>query len=84
MSRRGDETRPTTEKGSGMSTSAQRAANRRYSHKTKPILLRINPRRDGDIYRKLSSVDNMSGYIKGLIRQDIRNHTPMYTDSGRE
>lgn len=54
----------------------QRAAMRRYyhrsKHKFKNYCLRINKEEDEDIYARLESIENKQGYIKKLIRQDIR------------
>ena len=54
-------------------TEAHRQANKRYDEKnTKQIKLKLNYNRDSDILERLSEVDNMQGYIKQLIRADIK------------
>ena len=39
---------------------------------TRQIKLKLNRRTDADILSKLDSVENTQGYIKGLIREDIK------------
>lgn len=36
------------------------------------ITVRIDPRKDPDVARKLTEVENKTGYIKDLIRADIK------------
>lgn len=56
-----------------MTTEAQRRAKKKYNDKnTKLITLRLNLRTDKDIFRKLDEVESKQGYIKELIRKDIR------------
>lgn len=38
----------------------------------KQIKLNLNLKTDADIIEKLNSVDNVQGYIKDLIRKDIK------------
>ncbi len=38
---------------------------------TKQIKLKLNIKTDADILDKLSSINNVQGYIKSLIREDI-------------
>jgi hypothetical protein len=38
---------------------------------TTVITIKLNHRTDADILERLTSVDNRSGYIKQLIREDI-------------
>lgn len=38
------------------------------------IYLKLNLRTDADVLKKLDSVSNKQGYIKGLIRRDIYDH----------
>lgn len=53
---------------------AQKKASEKYDKaNTKQIKLKLNINTDKDILDKLSSIDNMQGYIKDLIRNDI-NH----------
>lgn len=39
---------------------------------TRQIKLKLNLKTDADILSKLDSVENTQGYIKGLIRDDIK------------
>lgn len=56
----------------------QRAAMRAYYHRSKHrfknYCLRINKEEDADIYNRLESIENKQGYIKSLIRKDIRQN----------
>ena len=51
---------------------------RTYSYKdydqlhTKQVKMKLNLRTDADILAKLNSVSNKQGYIKELIRRDIK------------
>lgn len=40
----------------------------------KMILLNLNTETDADVLGKLASVRNKQGYIKMLIRQDMKRH----------
>ena len=40
---------------------------------TKQILLKLNNKSDSDILEKLNRVDNKQGYIKRLIREDLKD-----------
>lgn len=54
-------------------TDAHREANKRYDQKaTRQIKLKLNLNKDSDILQRLDEVDNMQGYIKSLIRADIK------------
>ena len=60
-----------------MATSeAQKRAQKRYDELNKDkfrfIQLKLNRETDADIISKLESVENIQGYIKELIRQDIK------------
>ena len=60
-----------------MATSeAQKRAQKRYDELNKDkfrfIQLKLNREMDADIISKLESVENIQGYIKELIRQDIK------------
>ena len=70
---RSERIREPSEKGrDGMSTEAQKKATAKYdSANTKQIKLKLNVKTDADILSKLSSVQNIQGYIKDLIRKDI-------------
>ena len=56
-----------------MNSEAKKRANAKYdkSH-TKGVYLKLNIVTDKDILDKLSKIDNVQGYIKNLIRQDMR------------
>lgn len=52
---------------------ARRRAARKYqAANTKLLQIRLNFRTDQDILDKLSAEESMSGYVKKLIREDIR------------
>ena len=52
---------------------AQKDADRRYdATHTKQIMLKLNLETDADILKRLEEVENKQGYIKDLIRADIR------------
>ena len=56
-----------------MATEAQRRATEKYDKThTKQIKLKLNLVTDADILRRLEEVDNIQGYIKGLIRADMK------------
>ena len=55
-----------------MISKAQDRAMRRYRRKTTSVLVRINPETEPDVYRRIMSVDNKSGYIKELINKDVK------------
>ena len=63
-----------------MATSeAIKKAVRKYDKEhTKQILLKLNKRTDVDILCKLDTVDSKQGYIKGLIRDDIKKGEQNY------
>ena len=53
-------------------TDAQRRAKAKYkSNNVKKILLEFYPS-DADLYEKVQEQPNKQGYIKGLIRKDIK------------
>lgn len=61
-----------------MASEAQIFASMKYdAANTKRISLKLNKKTDKDILNKLSSVDNMQGYIKGLIRRDMHKEKPL-------
>ena len=41
---------------------------------TRQIHLKLNLKTDADILKKLNSVDSKQGYIKNLIREDIKKN----------
>lgn len=59
-----------------MTTDAQKRAQKRYDEANKDkfrmIHLKLNRDTDAEIVAKLESVDSIQGYIKELIRADIR------------
>lgn len=56
-----------------MATESQRKANRKYDkNNTKQLMLKLNLKTDKDILEKLDSVNNKQGYVKNLIREDIK------------
>lgn len=56
-----------------MTTEAQRRANRKYeAENTRQVHLKLNLRTDEDVLEKLDIVPNKQGYIKELIRADLR------------
>lgn len=58
-----------------MATKAQLSAVRRYDDKnTVQVHFKLNKKTDADILNKLDSVPNKQGYIKELIREDIKKN----------
>ena len=56
-----------------MTSDARKRAVAKYDAKmTKQIKLKLNLRSDHDILERLEEVGNMQGYIKRLIREDIK------------
>lgn len=54
-------------------TEAQKRAREKYEAKTKvQVLLKLNRNTDSDILEKLEKVESKQGYIKSLIRADIK------------
>ena len=61
-----------------MISQAQLRAQNKYDKvHTKSIMLKLNRTSDADILAKLDDVDNRQGYVKRLIRQDIRGNSPV-------
>ena len=57
-----------------MTSEAQKAADARYkAAKTKQIKFVLNKNTEPDLIAHLESIDNVQGYIKTLIREDMRN-----------
>ena len=56
-----------------MTSEAQKRASARYdkSHTT-GVYLKLNNETDSDILAKLEQAENVQGYIKNLIRDDIK------------
>ena len=56
-----------------MTTEAQKRAQEKYdSENTVQIKMKLNRTTDKDILEKLESVENKQGYIKSLIRADVK------------
>lgn len=56
-----------------MATDAQIKAQAKYdAENTRQIHLKLNSRTDDDVLKKLDSVLNKQGYIKELIRADLK------------
>lgn len=56
-----------------MTSKAQAEAVKRYQDKsTRLMSIRLNLNTDADIIRRLEEVDSKQGYIKQLIRADIK------------
>lgn len=56
-----------------MATESQLKAQAKYdAENTRQIHLKLNRRTDDDVLKKLDSVLNKQGYIKNLIRVDLK------------
>lgn len=56
-----------------MTTEAAKAAKARYDAKTaKYISLKLNQNTDQDIIQHLAGQENIQGYLKRLIREDMK------------
>ena len=56
-----------------MATEAQIKAQEKYdAENTRQVHLKLNRRTDEDVLEKLDSVPNKQGYIKQLIRADLK------------
>lgn len=64
------------ERRKDMTTEAQKRAQKKYDEANKDkfrmIHLKLNRDTDADIISKLESVDSIQGYIKELIKNDIK------------
>lgn len=57
-----------------MTSEAKFSAQRKYDKEnTTQVLLKLNTKTDADVIGKLDSVGNKQGYIKELIRNNLRN-----------
>jgi len=57
-----------------MRSEAERKAQSKYDqNNTKKFVLKLNTRYDADVIKKLESTGNRQGYIKSLIRNEMRN-----------
>ena len=55
-------------------TEAQKRAVRKYDDAhTKQVHLKLNTETDADILERLAEIGNVQGYIKMLIRDDVKN-----------
>ena len=58
-----------------MATDAQKRAVMKYdATNTRQIKLKLNEKTDADILAHLDSLDNVQGYIKRLIREDMERN----------
>lgn len=56
-----------------MSTQAQKRASIKYDAlNTTRLYIRLNNKTDSDILEHLNRIENKQGYIKALIRQDMK------------
>nr|DAP36941.1 MAG TPA: hypothetical protein [Caudoviricetes sp.] len=55
-----------------MGTRSTKASNAYHRRSSKQYHLEFHKKNDADIIRKLETVDNKQGYIKALIRYDIK------------
>ena len=55
-----------------MGISVKRATRKYDDAKTVQFKMKLNKGTDADILNKLNSVDNKQGYIKRLIREDLK------------
>ena len=63
-----------------MATTAQLKAQAKYDKEnTKQILLKLNLANDADIIEKLNAESNKQGYIKQLVRNDMRASSDVLT-----
>lgn len=66
-----------------MATPARLKANAKYdAEHTTGVYLKLNNKHDADIIERLSQVQNRQGYIKDLIRADMKkgNDDEVHTD----
>ena len=66
-------------------TAAQKKASEKYDRQnTRQVVLKLNLNNDADILQKFEEVENRQGYIKNLIRRDLRgNNNILSQDSIR-
>ena len=65
-------------------TEAQKKAQQKSDKSnTRQVVLKLNVTSDADILAKLDSVDNRQGYIKSLIREQMRKDEQMTIDTIR-
>ena len=51
---------------------SQLAAAAKYQKKTRQVMIRMNPDTESDIIEFLEKQENLGGYIKDLIRQEMK------------
>lgn len=62
-------------KGATMTSEAQKRTNAKYDAiHTKQLKLKLNTATDADILEWLENMENKQGYIKDLIRADIKGN----------
>ena len=58
-----------------MASEAKKRANAKYDKEhTQAIMLKLNKQTDADVLAMLESVENRQGYIKELVRRDLRGN----------
>ena len=63
-----------------MSTPDSEAKKKWTKDHTTRIMLKLNNNTDSDVIKKLESVESKQGYIKDLIRKDIRDSSRVTSD----
>lgn len=57
-----------------MISDAKKKAQQKYDKEnTKQVILKLNRKTDADIIKKLEIIDNIQGYMKNLVRSDLRS-----------
>ena len=57
-------------------TEAQLRAGAKYDREnTKAVMLKLNKKTDADVLEALQRSGNVQGYIKGLIREDLKKRS---------
>lgn len=66
-------------------TEAQKKANAKYdSANTKQVKMKLNLKSDQDILTRLAEEPNLQGYVKELIREDIKSRYQLYWSGGEK
>lgn len=66
-----------------MTTEAQKKATAKYdSTNTRQIKMKLNLKSDQDILTRLDEEPNLQGYVKELIRKDIKSRYQLYWTGG--
>lgn len=61
-------------------TAAQKKASEKYDRQhTRQVVLKLNLNSDADILQKFAEIENRQGYIKSLIRKDLRGDKNILT-----